>query len=54
LAAQLACNYFLFVLLEDLQTEIPLAEGTGQDIKKIAFHGSEHVSLRSINLWPLR
>jgi len=44
LAAQLACNYLLLVLLEDLQTEISLAKGTGQNIKKIALHGSGNLS----------
>ncbi len=53
LAAQLSSYNLALVLLKDLQGEVAFAEGTGQDIKKIAFHRSEDVFLRSINLWIL-
>jgi hypothetical protein len=51
LAAQLAGHNLPLVLLEDLQREVAFTERTGKDVKKIAFHGSEDVFLRSINFW---
>jgi hypothetical protein len=38
-AAELARHYLLLVLLEYLKGQVSFAEGTGQNIKQIAFHG---------------
>ncbi len=55
LAAQLTCNYFLLVLLEDLQTEVSFAERASQYVKKITFHDlgvCHHEKYKSLDRLP--
>jgi len=47
-------NDFLLVFLEYLKSEVSLAKGAGQYVKKISFHEKGDIILIIINLWMER